>query len=414
MSPVTRTGGDPLASEASERPGNDPIFALNGEAVARARAGEDILNATLGALMTDDGHLATLDAANSAFAEVPADQAAGYAPIAGPPAFREAVIEDLFADPDLRRQAISVATPGATGAIHHAVHNFLEPGQALLTTSHFWGPYAVIADHGGRRVETFNMFTEDLAFDVDAFAQGLRRSVDRQGRALAILNFPCHNPTGYSLDGDEWHRVAETVREVGSRAPVTILIDHAYARFGGAGADGWLRSLPAMLETATVLVAWTASKSFAQYGARVGALVALSADADIRERVGNALNYSCRATFSNCNHRGLLAVTRLLNDPDLRRRSTRERGELVSLLNARVRLFNQHAQGTGLRLPRYEGGFFVSAFVPDAEATAAAMRASGVYVVPSPGALRLALCATPTAAVPRLVSALAAGVDATR
>ena len=38
---------------------------------------------------------------------------------------------------------------------------------------------------------------------------------------------------------------------------------------------------------------------------------------------------------------------------------------------------------------------------------AAAMRADGVYVVPMEGAVRVALCSTPAAAVPRLVASLA-------
>ena len=46
------------------------------------------------------------------------------------------------------------------------------------------------------------------------------------------------------------------------------------------------------------------------------------------------------------------------------------------------------------------------------ERTAAAMRKRGVYVVPIPGAVRVALCSTPLAAVPRLVEALVAGVRA--
>ena len=48
-----------LPDHAAARPGNDPIFALNAEANRRAAAGESILNSTLGALMTDDGRLAT-------------------------------------------------------------------------------------------------------------------------------------------------------------------------------------------------------------------------------------------------------------------------------------------------------------------------------------------------------------------
>lgn len=408
--PIWKPSGG-LVDAAAQRPGNDPIFALNAQARQRAARGEDILNATLGALMTDEGRLATLASANEAFAAVAPELAASYAPIGGTPAFLKAVVTDLFEDSTLRDQAVAVATPGATGALHHAVVNFLDPGQALLTTSHYWGPYRVIADHARRRVQTFNMFRPDLTLDIEAFRDALQRSIDEQGRALAILNFPCHNPTGYSLSADEWSEVAKAVTEAGAKAPVALLVDHAYARFGGADSDAWVRVLPSMVETATVLVAWTASKSFTQYGARVGALVALHRDAHARTRINDALNYSCRATFSNCNHRGLLAVTSLLSDPAFTGRATTERKELVELLDRRVAIFNESAIPLGLRYPRYEGGFFVSVLVDDAERAAAAMREDGVFVVPSTGALRLALCATPTAQVPRLVKALAKAIQ---
>ena len=41
-----------IPSHAS-RPSDDPIFALNAEARARAKAGESIVNATVGAMMDD-------------------------------------------------------------------------------------------------------------------------------------------------------------------------------------------------------------------------------------------------------------------------------------------------------------------------------------------------------------------------
>ena len=43
-----------LITTSRDRAGNDPIFIWNGEARARAAAGDDILNATIGALMNDD------------------------------------------------------------------------------------------------------------------------------------------------------------------------------------------------------------------------------------------------------------------------------------------------------------------------------------------------------------------------
>jgi aromatic-amino-acid transaminase len=103
------------------------------------------------------------------------------------------------------------------------------------------------------------------------------------------------------------------------------------------------------------------------------------------------------------------AVTRLLVDPGLRQQADAERLALKGLLRARVQAFNDAAQARGLRYPRYEGGFFVTVFHPEAEAQAAAMRERGVYVVPQKGGLRVALCSVAERHVPRLVEALAAG-----
>lgn len=395
-----------------DREGNDPIFQLDGEARQRADAGESILNGTLGALMTDDGQLCTMPTVLETMARFHDGRAAGYAPISGVPAFRAAVIRELFGEDALAQQAVAVATPGGTGAVFQAVVNFLEPDQKMLAPEYFWGPYTEISRHTGRGVDSFPMFRADGGFDLDGMAAGLDRHLETQGRALLVLNFPCHNPTGYSLSPDEWHSVAEAVGRAGERGPVTVLIDAAYMAFGGTAATSWVDAVPSLLEAATVLVAWTASKSFAQYGARVGALVALHRDGAERDQIDNALGYTCRSTWSNCNHLGQLAVTELLTNPELIERADAERAELIVLLQDRVDAFNEHATAANLPMPRYDSGFFVTVFTRDEQATAATMRDLGVYITPIPGAARVAMCSTPAAAVPRLVEALQAGVAA--
>jgi aromatic-amino-acid transaminase len=399
---------------ARDRAGNDPIFALNAEAARRAAAGESIVNATLGALMTDDGRLAVMPTVLETMARALDATTAGYAPIAGAPAFLRASIADLFGERAVANQAVAAATPGGTGAIYQAVVNFLEPGQRLLTTSYFWGPYREIAGHAGRDVDTFEMFSPKGGFDIDGLATALDRHLSTQGRALVALNFPCHNPTGYSLTEAEWRAVADQVRRAGEVGPVTLLLDCAYLRFGGTAAEAWVHAVPKLLETITVAFAWTASKSFAQYGARVGALVALHRDEAERAQIANALGYTCRATWSNCNHLGQRAVTELLTDAALRRRTDRERQGLVALLGGRIAAFNEAAEAVGLSMPRYDSGFFVTVFSPNGAATAASMREAGVYVVPVSGGVRVALCSVAEADVPRLVDALGDGVRAAR
>jgi aromatic-amino-acid transaminase len=414
VNPSLNTASSPLIPEAQRRPGDDPIFALNAAAQARAAKGETVINSTLGALMEDDGHLAILPSVTDALAAVAGERAAAYAPIAGDPAFLQAVIRDLFGGTGLEAQAVAVATPGGTGAVHHAIVNFLEPGESLLTTSYYWSPYQIMADHTRRGVETFNMFGAHGRLDTPAFETALFGLLERQERALVILNSPCHNPTGYSLDETEWKEVVRILKAGSERGSVAFLNDYAYAKFGGPGADDWIEHVKDLGADVPLLVAWTVSKSFAQYGARIGALVAVHPDEAERKRIFNALSYSCRGTWSNCNHLGLLAITEMLSNPELKRRSDEEREHLRTMLSERVEVFKEHARRAGLEFPRYEGGFFVAVFTPDPALTSARAQEDGVFVVPIQGAVRVALCSTPAKDVPKLVEAVAAGVEAAR
>lgn len=396
-----------LIPRSSARPGDDPIFALNARAKERAQRGEDVLNATLGALYEDDGQLAILPSLFEALRQVPDRQIADYAPIAGSPAFLAAVIRDLFGEGELAGRAVAAATPGGTGALFMALQNFLEPKQRLLTGSYYWGPYGTLADHTDRGLETFPLFDSAGRFDVGGLEAALARQLAAQGRALIFINTPCNNPTGYALDEAEWQALCETLIAANQRGPVTLLIDHAYAAFAAATTADWRPFVARLSEHLTVLIAWTASKAFTLYGGRVGALVALSADPAERTRLKNAFGYSCRGTWSNCNHLGQAAVARVLTEPALAARAKAERSRLTGLLESRVAAFNAHARRAGLSYPRYEGGFFVSVFAKDGAAAVERAIQKGVFLVPLQGAVRVALCATPAASVPRLVETLA-------
>jgi aromatic-amino-acid transaminase len=341
---------------------------------------------------------------------VPALEWATYAPIAGSPDFLRAVMDDLFAgEPALRSSAVAVATPGGTGALRHAIANFLEPGQALLTTSYFWGPYGTLADEADRRVATFPMFAEDGGLDTEALDRAVAKLAAEQGRVLVFLNDPCHNPTGYSMRPGEWEKVAACLAAHAEKAPVTLLADYAYSAYSPGEPRAFLEHLAPLAGRATLLFAWSASKTFTHYGLRVGALAACVGDAKERQATESALSYSCRGTWSNCTRGGQAAVTRLLTEPDLRAACDAERALLKAKLRARVDAFNRLAPARGLKYPRYEGGFFVTVFDARAKETAERMRGEGVFVVPDAkaGALRIALCSVAERDVPRLVESLA-------
>jgi aromatic-amino-acid transaminase len=399
-----------IASHQS-RPSDDPIFALNREATLRTQKGEKVVNATVGTLLDDEGKIAVLPTAARAVHEVPAAEWAAYAPISGSPAFLQAVRLDLLGgEPSLLDAAIATATPGGTGALRHAIANFLEPGQALLTTSFYWGPYQTLADESDRRVETFSMFTagdpSSRELDIRALEQAVGRQVEAQGRVLLFLNDPCHNPTGYSMRPEEWRRVAQCLLAYSGRAPITLLVDCAYFAYGAAPPRAFMTELVPLLGHVGLLFAWSASKTFTHYGLRVGALVACLGDEGERKTTEAALSYSSRGTWSNCTRGGQAAIARLLSDPELAASCDSERAKLKAMLRARVDVFNRLARAKGLSYPRYEGGFFVTVFHEQAFEKAAAMKESGVFVVPQKGAVRVALCSVAERDVPRLVDAL--------
>ena len=391
------------------RPDKDVIFALNAEATRRKQAGESIINATIGSLMNDDGSLAVLSTVSKVLREVPASEWAAYAPIPGTPGYLNAVIDDAFgSQPQLKASATAVATPGGTGALRHALMNYLQSGQSMLTPNFYWGPYQTLAEEHERKVDTFRMFTETGALDVGALDVKLGEHLKTQGRVLLVLNDPCNNPTGYSMTRAEWKSVVEVLLKHADQ-PVTLLVDMAYWLYAGAGdPSAFLAELLPLLGKTGLLFAWSGSKTFTHYGLRLGALLACEPDEKERASTQAALAYACRGTWSNCVRGGMVGVTKLLTDPALRAACDAERDTLKRLLQSRVDAFNAAALPRGLKYPRYEGGFFVTVFHAEAEAHAKKMMEKGVYVVPQKGALRVALCSAAVAEVPRLVDALAA------
>lgn len=407
---TTESAPSQLIPAAWSRPADDPIFALNAAARRRLAEGAPVINATLGALLDDTGQLACMTTVFEAFDRVPRAKAAAYAPIAGDAEFLAAVIDDAVGT-DQRAQAVAVATPGGTGALYQAICNFAAPGDPVLTTAHYWGPYHTLCEQTGRRLRTFATFDAAGRFNVEAMAAGLREVQHEAGRALVLLNSPCHNPTGYSLDASEWRDVTAAIETAAQRGPVTVLLDLAYARFCADDPAAMHAVIERLARHCLVIVAWSASKTYAQYGARVGAAVAIHREDALRKRVHDALSFSCRGTWSNCNHHGLLAVTALLTDDALRARCDAERDTLRALLTRRVDAWNRHAGQAALRYPRYAGGFFVTVFVDDAPAALAArLRERDVFVVPISGALRVGICAVREDQIARLAGEIAAVV----
>ncbi len=401
---------DELIPTRRSFPADDPIFALNSEAQARKAAGESILNATVGALLDEAGQLVVLDPVMDLWRDLTALEVAPYAPIAGDPAFLLALVRRHW--PLLDSAGAACATPGGSGALAISLRNFLEPGQAVLTTAPYWGPYATLAAESGMALVTAPWPDQGSALDVEAWEDALRALMKTQGRVLLWLNDPCHNPTGRSLSEADRAALAELLRAVSHLGPVTLLLDFAYLDYTREpeSVTAALTDYAALGAEGRVLVgaSLSVSKSLTLYGGRCGALAfPWCADPALQA----ALTQSCRGTWSNCAKAPQALLLRLTRDGQAQERLAAEHRHWSGVLAARAASLDEGLVGVGLGALHWMGGFFVCVPVPDPDAVCAWMRAEGVFTVPLPAGLRVGLCGMRAAEAPRLAQTLRQVLD---
>lgn len=372
-------------------PADDPIFALNTEARNRAEKGESIINATVGALLDDNGRLVILETVMELWRELTPMEIAPYAPISGDPAYLTSMVRRYW--PELSHFGTGCATPGGSGALALSIRNFLEPGQAILTLSPYWGPYDTIAQENGAHVETFPIPEPGHAIDALSLMDKAKSILVRQGRLLIWLNDPCHNPTGRSTSPAGRGAILEALRELCHLGPITLLLDLAYLEYAAdpAGVMEALQDYARFAREGQVLVgaSLSVSKALTLYGARAGALVfPWAQDASLQA----ALAMSCRGIFSNAPKAPQSLVVRLAKDGKAQARLADEHRHWSQKLDARAHALSDALRKEKLPGVPWQGGFFVTLGAENPTAVAQKLKSRGVFVVPIPKALRVGLC----------------------
>lgn len=396
---------DQLIPSRRAFPADDPIFALNAEALARKAVGEKVLNATVGALLDDSGQLVVLDSVMELWRDLTALEVAPYAPIAGDPAFLKALVQRHW--PSLGSAGAACATPGGSGAIALSMRNFLEAGQRVLTTAPYWGPYATMATENGLSLATAPWPEAGQPLDAAAWSGALQALLKAQGRVLLLLNDPCHNPTGRSLSSADRQVLADLLREASALGPITLLLDFAYLDYtcDSASVAAALADYAALGAEGRILVgaSMSLSKSMTLYGARCGALAfPWSTDPALQA----ALTQSCRGTWSNCAKAPQSLLLRLAKDGKAQEHLAAEHRHWSEVLSARASALDVALVEAGMPPVHWQGGFFVCVPVPDPESACTQLKARGVFTVPLPEGLRVGLCGMRALEAPRLAQAL--------
>ena len=380
-------------------PADDPIFALNTEAQGRAAKGESIINTTMGALLDDQGQLVILDTVMELWRELTPKEIAPYAPIAGDPAYLAALVKRYW--PQLEHPGTGCATPGGSGALALSLLNFLEPGQAVLSFSPYWGPYATIATENGRRLETYPLPDPGHTWDALDLQRVLRELLHRQGRLLIWFNDPCHNPTGRSSSPFGRATLFEILRELAHLGPITLLLDLAYLEYTAEPGEvmAALQDYARFAAEGIALVgaSLSVSKALTLYGARAGALVfPWTHDASLQA----ALTMSCRGIFSNAPRAPQSLVVRLARDGKAQERLADEHRHWSQKLQVRAHALSDALRAEKLPGVPWQGGFFVTLQAPDPQGLATKLRERGIFVVPMAEGLRVGVCGLKAADAP--------------
>ena len=268
-------------------------------------------NATIGTA-TEKGGPMYLDCVYEGLEKFAPKDLFPYAPATGKPELRKKWLEkNLEENPSMRGKQTSL--PIVTNALTHGLSivadMFVDAGDFVVMPDMFWGNYRLtFATRRGGEIVTFNTFTHDGGFDVDALLSKVRECGKQKGKAVIILNFP-NNPAGYMPIVDEGMKIAEGLVKIANEGTKLVVVtDDAY--FGLFYEDSMKESLFGHLagrsDNLLAIKLDGATKEEYVWGFRVGFITFGATSSEDQSGMLGALEKKVagliRGTISNCPH----------------------------------------------------------------------------------------------------------------
>lgn len=403
------------AYNGREIPKEDKVFAASGRAKAMiAEKGKDaVINATIGSLLDDEGNLVVMSSVEKTIKTLSGSEYAEYAPIAGTPGFKKAIMKAAFNTYDVKSYTAVVATPGGTGAIRNTIANYSQPGDKVLTHNWHWAPYTSIAAEMGRSLEHFDMFDEEGSFNLADFEYKVSKLLKNQEHLVIIINTPANNPTGYSLSMDDWYGIKKVLDAVDLSKKVALLIDVAYIDFAGEDQETreFLRVVDNLRGNILPIIAYSASKTFSLYGFRCAAMICMAHNPEVAAEFERVCTFSSRASWSNSPRAPQTVIEKIYSDAELLEEAREERRSDREMLLARGRAFDTAAAEVGLSIVPFRAGFFVTIPCEDPDKLCAALEQKGVFLVPISGGVRVSVASIPESECAKLPAIIRETID---
>lgn len=378
---------------------SDVVFQINSLAKADALVNpEKTVNATIGTLCGEDGKILAFRSVYDSFRKVPDTVKASYASdLGGNPDFREEIFKWINRNNNIELPHAVIAAPGGTGALFLMFTSCMNKGETVLLPDIYWGSYNLMVNKQQLKSEKYRIAENNQVSIRDLMAKA-ESIMERQGKLMVIINDPCHNPTGISLGYEKWSQLIDFFNKLSEKGPVIVVNDTAYLDFAHNPdhITDYMANFNKISDNVLISLAYSCSKAFTCYGARLGANIILAKDPQRVANMDNALRRVLRGTWSNGNNGFMHCVVDVLRNH--KEEYLRERDASVAMLQRRADIVVKEAEECGLPLYPYHEGFFITIPIEDSDLLSryhAALMKDHIYTVKFQKGIRIAICGLP-------------------
>ena len=371
----------------------DKILAINNMAVKAKEKGNKVINATVGMLLDEEGRLASFESVDRIIESCSDAKTRRYGSVDGGEDFKASVFSWVFEDVDFKDNYCEIiGSMGATGALYLSMRNYCDLNQEVLVPSIRWTNYDSIISQVGGRVKEYNLFNSDDCLDIESIKGCVDYSLKTYNRAYLLINDPCHNPTGYSMKKEEWHKLLKYLKDKSNDGPIVLLVDIAYINYSLSSYKEILQMIvDSLTDNFMVHITFSASKTLSIYGFIGGALIGLSKSKEAIDDFRCSIEDSARTVWSMPSSASCRVIKESFDTKEKREELRSKLYVYRDLIKERASIFLSEAELVGLAVYPFSSGFFILIPCSNCQEVCNYLIDRYIYVVPMCGGIRISI-----------------------
>lgn len=364
------------------------ILSVSERAFKKIKEGQYVVNGSSGTLYYENGEIVSYKETNDYLINN-FTSFLSYASQLGPKEYRDGYLSWIFEDElnSLKQNKnISIcATSGGTEALFMAFKS-LNKTHTVLFSSIRWPNYDTISKESDIKFEIFNFFNKDFKFD---FVSLENRINEIDSKILLVINDPCHNPTGFNLEMEDYNKLFALINKYNDK--VTLLLDLAYLDYSSSRKMIIKKIVDSSLKTPLYL-AVSASKSFGFYGLRMGALITIF-NKNEEDIYTEKYKTFIRGTISSTNHLANGGLGLFFKDEEAVKKVKRDifnQSERISRIGNGVK---EILKEKNIQYYPYSSGFYITFIKEDAPSYLEYLESKNIYfTLIDNTTIRIAIC----------------------